>query len=156
MISAITQAEVALERGDYGLCIALLEPIAKDTLSSDEEDAQVRMLMVTALMGQGDEKKAISTCRVLTKCKELDLRQNAKQLLSVLEAPSLQRPSNWSIKLPNIETSAEQAVNNYSARGSNQKKVEEYPPTGLPQDLDIGFAVLVLIVVTGLTILLSS
>ena len=103
MISALASAEAALERGDYGQCIALLEPIAQRHPLPSREGAMVRMLMLTAWMGQGEEEKAISTCRLLTHCKDNEIRQRARQLLSVLEAPSLERPENWSIQLPEID-----------------------------------------------------
>ena len=55
-------AEAALERGDYGQCLELLEPLTQDRPISDPEGARIRMLMVTAWMGQGQEEKALSTC----------------------------------------------------------------------------------------------
>ena len=89
-------AEAALDRGDYGQCLELLEPLAEAHPITDPEGARIRMLMVTAWMGQGQEAKALSTCRMLTRCRDSDLRLRAKQLLEVLEAPSLQRPASWS------------------------------------------------------------
>ncbi|HJN33170.1 MAG TPA: hypothetical protein QF700_03550, partial [Prochlorococcus sp.] len=106
MHANLAEAEAALSRGDYGQSLALLEPMAASYPLPHAEGARIRMLMVTAWMGQGDERKALATCRLLTRCKDLELRQNAKQLLIVLEAPSLQRPANWSIRLPSLAISA--------------------------------------------------
>ena len=49
----LTAAETALERGDYGQCLELLTPLAEARPLPDPEGARVRLLMVTALMGQG-------------------------------------------------------------------------------------------------------
>ncbi len=103
MTNALAAAEAALERGDYGQCIALLEPLAEATSNSDSQGAEIRMLLVTAWMGKGDESKALSTCRLLTRCKDPELRNRARQLLDVLEAPSLARPESWSMQLPTLE-----------------------------------------------------
>ena len=54
-------------------------------------------------MGKGDEQKAINICQTLIKNKEESIRQQAKQLLSILNAPNLPKPSNWSVEIPRIE-----------------------------------------------------
>ena len=114
--------------------------------------------MVTAWMGQGEEIKAINTCRLLTKCKNNELRQNAKQLLAVLEAPGLERPSNWSIRIPNLEMTTltgKRQKPNVSSKNSFSPP-EIHPPTGPTRGLQIGFASLVVAILMGLTILLSG
>ena len=60
MSTGLAAAERALERGDYGLCLRLLEPLAEACPITDPQGAAIRMVMVTAWMGQGDERKAIS------------------------------------------------------------------------------------------------
>ena len=120
-MNSLEEAEAALERGDYSQCLALLEPLSQKYSLSGEEGPKIRMIMVTAFLGKGDDLKAISTCRMLTKCKDPDLRQRSKQLLSILEAPSLERPANWSIQLPNLElTSLEENTFNKLARYSKK------------------------------------
>lgn len=103
MTVGLAEAQQALDRGDYGQCLRLLEPLATTHPINEPEGALIRMLMVTAWMGQGEERRAISTCRLLTRCKDPDLRIRARQLLNVLEAPSLERPARWSMQLPTLE-----------------------------------------------------
>ncbi|MDP6202797.1 MAG: hypothetical protein QGG12_01185 [Prochlorococcaceae cyanobacterium ETNP18_MAG_14] len=154
MVANLAAAEAAISRGDYGQSLALLEPLAKSHPLPQAEGARIRMLMVTAWMGQGNEQKALATCRILTRCKDPELRQNAKQLLIVLEAPSLQRPANWSIRLPNLAMSATTTA----ARPSSARKrsLGPPPPTGLTRAPQLGFSVLVFVVLIWLTILLSG
>ncbi len=153
----MTAAEAALQRGDYQQCLALLEPLAKKYPLTIRKGAQIRMLMITAWMGKGDNDQAISTCRLITNCKDPELRQEARQLLSVLEAPNLPRPENWSISLPSIEVSE---VNGRSLSKNTRRKKSKpdkatFPPTGPTKALEIGFSIFVLIVLSGLTLLLK-
>ncbi|HGY5539220.1 MAG TPA: hypothetical protein ACN46Y_02780 [Prochlorococcus sp.] len=153
----LAAAEAAISRGDYGQSLALLEALTKSHPLTDAEGAKIRMLMVTAWMGQGNEQKALTTCRILTRCKDPELRQNAKQLLIVLEAPSLQRPANWSIHLPNLAMSATTtAARPSSARKRSLVQPPPPPPTGPTRAPNLGFSILVLVVLSWLTILLSG
>ncbi len=151
-------AEAALERGDYGQCLELLEPLTHDRPISDPEGARIRMLMVTAWMGQGQEEKALSTCRLLTRCRDTDLRNRAKQLLEVLEAPSLQRPASWSMQLPTLDMDPTMGGAPASTRRSRRKgpPPPPPPPTGPTKAAAPGFAVLVMAVLVALTLLLGG
>ena len=156
MTTGLKEAEQALERGDYGQCLRLLEPLAEAHPITEPKGASVRMVMVTAWMGQGDEQKAIATCRLLTRCKDVDLRNRARQLLSVLEAPSLDRPARWSMQLPTLEMAPKLGKRPRSSRRSRKPKPPPPPPTGPTRGPSAGFAALVLAVLLGLTLLLSG
>ncbi|CAI8446710.1 MAG: Uncharacterised protein [Cyanobium sp. ARS6] len=156
MSTGLAAAERALERGDYGLCLRLLQPLAEASPITDPEGAAIRMVMVTAWMGQGEESKAISTCRLLTRCKDPDLRNRARQLLSVLEAPSLERPARWSMQLPTLDMAPRVGKGSPSSRRRRQPAPPPPPPTGPTPAPSAGFAVLVLAVLLGLTLLLSG
>ena len=156
MTTGLKEAEQALERGDYGQCLRLLEPLAEAHPITEPKGASVRMVMVTAWMGQGDDQKAIATCRLLTRCKDVDLRNRARQLLSVLEAPSLDRPARWSMQLPTLEMAPKLGKRPRSSSRSRKPKPPPPPPTGPTRGPSGGFAALVLAVLLGLTVLLSG
>ena len=156
MSTGLAAAERALERGDYGLCLRLLQPLAEASPITDPEGAAIRMVMVTAWMGQGEERKAISTCRLLTRCKDPALPNRARQLLSVLEAPSLERPARWSMQLPTLDMAPRVGKGSPSSRRRRQPAPPPPPPTGPTPAPSAGFAVLVLAVLLGLTLLLSG
>ena len=101
--SAIKAAEAALDKGDYNFCIKIVDPLLLDFQAETEIGGQLRLLIVTAYMGKGDEQKAINICQTLIHNKKESVRQQAKQLLSILDAPHLPRPSNWSVEIPKIE-----------------------------------------------------
>ena len=156
MSTGLSAAERALERGDYGLCLRLLEPLAEASPITEPEGAAIRMVMVTAWMGQGEERKAIATCRLLTRCKDPDLRNRARQLLSVLEAPSLERPARWSMQLPTLDMAPRVGKGTVTGRRRRGPSPPPPPPTGPTPAPSAGFASLVLAVLLGLTLLLSG
>ena len=124
--SAIKAAKAALDKGDYGLCIKIIDPLLPSLSATTVIGAQLRLLKITAYMGKGDEQKAIDICQTLSDHKEASIRQQAKQLLSILNAPSLPRPSNWSVEIPKIEM--EPSLK--SSFRKTKKKKKNYPPTG--------------------------
>ena len=150
-------AEAALERGDYGQCLELLAPVAESHPLPDAHGARVRLLMVTAWMGQGNDSEAIATCRLLTRRGDPELRQQAKQLLTILEAPALTRPESWSMRLPQLEMSATGSRASSTVRRRKRRPPPPPPPpTGPTQAPALGFAALVTAVLLGLTLLLSG
>ncbi len=157
MKSALENAEAALQRGDYGLCLQTLSPLAKTNPLPGQKGSKIRMLMVTALMGQGNEEQAKTICRQITQSEDPELRQLSKQLLLVLDAPSLQRPSEWSIKLPTIRMD-DISKNSFSTPRNKplKKSKENLPPTGPTKGLDLGFAGIVITILIFLTLLLSG
>ena len=152
--SAIKAAEVALDKGDYNLCIQLIEPLLLSFSERTSIGAQIRLLKVTAYMGIGDEKKAIDICHTLINNKDLSVRQQAKQLLSILDAPSLPRPSNWSVEIPKIEM--EPSLKSSFKSANKKKKKVIHPPTGPTKNLNIGFSIISFIIISLITFLLSG
>ncbi len=98
----LEQARAALERGDYGRCQRLLAPLLEEHGVGTTYGAELRLLLATAQMGQGDTAAAAATCRSLRACRDANLRSQARDLQEVLEAPALQRPREWSMTLPSL------------------------------------------------------
>lgn len=98
----LAAARRALERGEYGRVLTLLEPIAAQHGPATSLGAGVRLLMATALMGQGEGERAAACCRALQGSPDAALRARARELLEVLEAPVLRRPRAWSLTLPEL------------------------------------------------------
>ncbi len=156
-MAALASAEAALDRGEYRKCLVLLEELAPKYPLSQKEGAKIRLLMVTAWMGQGDNEKAMATCRLLTKCKDNEIRQISKQILSILEAPGLDRPKNWSIQIPNLNFASEKGSRILSKKKESKHWADNpLPPTGPTKGLGIGFSIVVLTVFLCLTIFLSG
>ena len=149
---AIKAAEAALDTGDYRLCIKIIDPLLLSYSTATLIGAQLRLLKVTAYIGKGDEQKAINICQLLINHKEATVRQQAKQLLSILDAPYLAKPSNWSVEIPKIEINPSLKS---SFRKTKEKKAN-HPPTGPTKNLDFGFSIITLLIVSLITFLLSG
>ena len=153
--SAIKAAEAALDKGDYSLCIQIIDPLLLSYPATTEIGAQLRLLKVTAFIGKGDEHKAIDICQTLTNNKETAVRQQAKQLLSILDAPCLPRPSNWSVEIPKIEMDPS-LKSSFRKTKKDEKKKANHPPTGPTKNLDFGFSIITLLIISLITFLLSG
>jgi hypothetical protein len=153
---SLNPARQALERGDYGLCLRLLQPLAEAHGASTPFGGKVRLLMATAQMGQGDSAAAAATCRSLRACRDATLRAQAKDLQEVLEAPALERPREWSMTLPSLgEMEALEGDYKALARRRRQKPPSPPPPPTGPTQAPWGFA-LVAVALLALTVLLGG
>ncbi|MBW0180718.1 MAG: DUF3153 domain-containing protein [Vulcanococcus sp.] len=149
-------ARLALERGDYGRCQQLLAPLLEQHPASSPFGGQLRLLLATAQMGQGNSAAAAATCRSLRACRDANLRSQAKDLQEVLEAPALERPREWSMTLPSLGEvqPLEGQVQALARRRRRLPPPPPAPPTG-PTSAPLGFA-LVAVVLLLLTALLGG
>ena len=130
----LSSVEAALERGDYGQSLQQLEALAEQHSLMSPDGPRLRLLMVTALMGQGQDDRALSTCRLLMNCSDPNLRQQVRQLLTILEAPSLERPERWSIRLPKLRsTTLVKPAFAGRRKRARRKDTPAPPPTGPTQ-----------------------
>ncbi|WP_269622522.1 DUF3153 domain-containing protein [Prochlorococcus marinus] len=148
-------AEEALARGSYHECITSLETLLEQDSLLTSNGAKLGILMITALVGTGESSKALSYCKQLTKHKDDSIRQQAKQLLSILASPELERPKSWSIEIPNLNINSLSKNKNYINK-QKPKKIEPKAPTGETKDLKIGFTLTTLTILLLLTFLLSG
>jgi hypothetical protein len=156
LTASLEAARQAIDRGDYGRVMRLLEPLAEEHPALTAAGAELRLLLATALMGQGESEAAAAWCRSLRACQDPDLRARGKALQMVLEAPALQRPRDWSITLPDLPVSG--SLESLGATASNRRRSRKAdppppPPVG-PTRAPLGFAALV--VVALLLLLLAS
>lgn len=155
----LAPARAAIDRGEYGRCLRLLEPIVAAHGVMVPLGGRARMLMATALIGQGESEQAASCVRGLKACADPELRRQARDLSLILEAPSLQRPENWSLTLPPIgavESLQQRVVPLAQARPGRAKADAPPPPPVGPTRAPLGFAFVVLAVLLLLTGLLGG
>lgn len=145
----LTEARTAIERGEYGHSLRLLEPLAERYPPAGPIGAGVRLLMATALMGMGESERAAACCRSLQICVDPTLRAKARELQQVLEAPALRRPRQWSLTLPDLSGGASLE----STGGTPMRRRRQGPPPPPPPPVGetrspVGFAALALLVLT--------
>ncbi|CAK6691865.1 DUF3153 domain-containing protein [Synechococcus sp. CBW1107] len=145
----LAAARRGLERGDYGQVLRLLEPLAALHSPRTALGGEVRLLMTTALMGQGQSERAQACCRELLRCNDPLLRTQARDLLLVLEAPALSRPRDWSLTLPELGDAPSLEGSRAAAlrrRANSGPPPPPPPPVGATR-APIGFAALVIALV---------
>jgi hypothetical protein len=159
LTTALAEAKVAIETGNYGQAVRLLEPLCEACSPLQPGGDSLRLLLATALMGQGQAERAAACCRSLLSCANPHRRAQARDLLQVLEAPVLKRPRNWSLTLPRLDQAEPLEGVARPGRASLRPKVEapEHPPVG-PTQSPRGFVALALLVLVAwlLTALLSG
>ncbi len=146
----------AVERGDYGRALAELEALAAAHGAASAFGGRLRLLMATALMGQGRSPEAAAVCRSLRACRDATLRAQARELEEVLDAPALERPREWSMTLPSLAEldSLEGNSQPLVRRRRPKPPAPPAPPTG-PTSPPWGLALLVGLVLV-LTVLLGG
>jgi hypothetical protein len=149
-------ARLALERGEYGRVLALLEPLAECHPPRTPHGGELRLLIITALMGQGQSERAAECCRSLRNSSDPELRARARDLLYVLEAPALSRPREWSLTLPDLASGRPlESVGRSAGRRRRPQDPPPPPPPVGPTRAPLGFAaltgiLLVLLLLAGL------
>ena len=156
--TALTKAKLAIERGNYSRAVALLEPLCDVYTPSQPPGDILRLLLATALMGQGQVERAAACCRSLQRCADPLRRAQARDLLQVLEAPALKRPRDWSLTLPRLDQAPPLEGVGGGRRKPRQKAETPPPPPVGPTQSPRGFAAVVvaLLVVLLLGSLLSG
>ena len=149
----------ALERGDYGRCQQMMAPLLEQHPVATTLGAQLRLLLATAQMGQGDSAAAAATCRSLRACRDATLRAQAKDLQEVLEAPALDRPREWSMTLPSL-AEMQPLEGEFKAMARQRRRRRQPPPpppppTG-PTQAPLGFAAVLVVVLLLVTLLLGG
>ena len=156
----IKDAELALSKGEYNLCIEILSSKLDYFKGNTIEGINIRILLITALSGVNKNKEAIDLCKPLTKSKYSHIRDEALSLMQILKSPDLQIPENWNINFEN---------NNIIERSSslprkflkNSPKEEKYinitnTPTGETKSFQKGFIIITFFLLIMLLTLLSG
>lgn len=124
----------ALENGKYKLSIQNLES-AKELVSfSSRIGADVQMLLATAYQAAGKKQEAIALCQELTTHPNLSIRQKAKDVLYIIQAPELQRPPEWMSQIPDLSNSE---VTKTQYITSKSKKAAKKPLEQIPEEIDL-------------------
>tara|TARA_Y100001978_G_C23702213_1_gene441906 strand:+ start:4905 stop:6011 length:1107 start_codon:yes stop_codon:yes gene_type:complete len=155
----INEVELALNNGDYKLCISKINPILENYPVSTPEGVNIRMMLLTALSGINKNADAVIICKQLLKAKTPQVREEAKALLQILNSPDLKIPENWNIKFDNNFTFENYKDSPKTIKNSNQQKKYiniSKKPTGETKPFNNGFIVFTLILLILLFNLLSG
>tara|TARA_Y100000589_G_scaffold324791_1_gene361511 strand:+ start:79 stop:1185 length:1107 start_codon:yes stop_codon:yes gene_type:complete len=156
----IKEAELALSKGEYNLCVEILNPKIDSFKVSTLEGINLRMLLITALSGLNRNEEAIKLCKPLTKSKYAQIRDESLSLMQILNSPNLQIPENWNIKFESNLIS-ERSSSLPQKIIKNSSKEEKYinitdSPTGETKTFQKGFLISTFFLLIILLTLLSG
>jgi tetratricopeptide (TPR) repeat protein len=100
-----TQGQNAFERGQYREAIDWFQSALSLASESSPLGGAIQIWLVTAYEAAGRKEEALILCRQLRTHGNYETRQQAKQLLYILEAPQLQLKPEWLTQIPELNES---------------------------------------------------
>jgi tetratricopeptide (TPR) repeat protein len=100
--AAFQQGQRALEQGQYRPAMAAFEQAIALTDRGTPLYGEIQIWRVTLLDMMGDRQQAQELCKKMTRYPEPETRRLAKQLLVVLEAPTLRLNEDCLTKIPDL------------------------------------------------------
>jgi tetratricopeptide (TPR) repeat protein len=104
--SRYQSGKIAMENGQYQRAVDCLEKASALLARNTSFGGEVDIWLVTAYEAKGLTKEAIALCQELTRHPDYETRQQAKQLVYILQAPKLKRPQEWMTEIPDLDGSA--------------------------------------------------
>lgn len=92
----------AFERGQYRQSVQYLEAAREFTALSSRLGGEAQMWLVTAYQAAGKDKEAVNLARELATHPHSEIREQAKRLLYIIQAPELKRPKEWMSEIPDL------------------------------------------------------
>lgn len=159
MMAAYTNGRTTFEQGRYRESVEwLIQAIAQVNRNS-QIGGEMQMWLVSAYEAVGQSQEAIALCRQLQHHAHWETRQQSKRLLYILEAPKLQKKTEWLTQIPDLSTVNEQdqsermVVGNFARSAAKPKSDPE--PIDLSQ-VDMRESNLVWVALVGLLVVLGG
>jgi tetratricopeptide (TPR) repeat protein len=115
-----TQGQNAFERGQYREAIDCFQSALSLTPESSALGGAIQIWLVTAYEAAERREEALDLCRQLRTHANYETRQQAKQLLYILEAPKLQLKPEWLTQIPELNESGLPSYNASTQRAAGQ------------------------------------
>jgi len=132
---AYETGRVAFERGQYREAIATLETAKSQVAGSSPLGGEVQIWLVTAYEAAGKRSEALSLCQTLKHHPDFQTRKQARRLLEILQAPQLNRRSEWNTTIPDLSAMDESDRLDRRGTGTPQLKAPKSPEELEPVDL---------------------
>jgi Tetratricopeptide repeat len=124
-----TNGRAAFESGNYRQAVFLLETAMAELEPRTPLGGEVQLWLVTAYEANGNLEEAIGLCAQLTRHPKLEIRQESKRVLYILQAPALTMKEEWIVKIPDLQDIEE---NEKSGGGAAKRRsappVKKLPP----------------------------
>lgn len=133
-----TYGQDAFERGRYREAVEHLEQALTLARATTPLGGEVQIWLVNAYAAVGRQPEALALCEALTRHPYSETRKLAKDLLYVLQAPSLQKREDWNTKIPDLANLAEDGSSlGGAARIAAPKPTPRKKPTEAVEPIDL-------------------
>lgn len=119
------EGKAHVERGAYRQAIAQLQTAATLTPVQSPLGGEIRLWLAIAYEATQQQPLAIDLCRQLSQHPSVAVRKQGKQLLYILEAPSLTRHPEWCSQIPDLSQLSDNPRND--DWGANTSKTRSSP-----------------------------
>ena len=126
----------AFERGQYRSAVQHLEKASALVNRNSRAGGEVQIWLVTAYEAAGQISEAIALCEQLKRHPNLETSKQARQLLYILQAPQLKRPTEWLTQIPDLGTLPDNETQTRlgSATANSSAKPQQRP---IPEPIDL-------------------
>ena len=122
----------ALEKGFPRDAIAAFETALSQGYPDSSLGGEIQIWLATALESAGDHEGARDRCRQLRTHPDVTIRRQSADILYIWEAPVLQTPEDWVVKIPDLSQVEDNALPSAQAAGMNRPKKK--PVKTLPEE----------------------
>lgn len=129
--------KAAFERGDYSTSVKHLERACALIKPNSRLGGEVQMWLVTAYEAGGKKAEAIALCQQLTRHPDPETRKQSKGLLYILQAPQLQRPEEWMVKIPDLGAIADREPQYRPSNNSTLNSNRDREKLVVPDPIDL-------------------
>lgn len=128
--------QAAFERGNYRVAVGHFEKAASLAKGATSLGGEIQMWLVNAYNAVGRQADAITLCQSLARHPDTEVRQQAKNLLYILQAPQLKRPGNWMSQIPDLGAIADDPQAAGYTYKVNPKSSPRKRPMPAPEPID--------------------
>ena len=97
------QGQRLFEAGRYREAVQVLNQACALVENRSKSQGEMSIWLVSAYDAAGQRTESLSLCRKLCQSPYIDVRRQAKRLLSILEAPKLSVHDDWVTKIPSLD-----------------------------------------------------
>ncbi|MEH2402574.1 tetratricopeptide repeat protein [Nostoc sp.] len=129
--------KVAFENGQYREAVENLEKASALLTGNSRLGGEVEIHLVTAYEAAGRTDDAIALCERLKRHPFFEISKQARQMLYILKAPKLKRPSEWMTQIPDLGTLPDNELKISIAAKPTKSSVQQKPKPTEPEFVDL-------------------
>ncbi|MGB3312737.1 MAG: hypothetical protein WBG32_02695 [Nodosilinea sp.] len=123
----LASGQAAFERGSYREAVECFEEAVQLAKAATPLGGEIQTWLVNAYSAVGRQQDAIALCQILTRHPHLETRKLSKNLLYILQAPQLQRPTNWMTQIPDLDQLSADGAKSLGQAGYSSTKSVSRP-----------------------------